>query len=164
MQTYRRFLALSLLIVIAILALNCAPGNERWDQDLHPGHLAGFWVGIWHGLIIIVTFIVSLFTKEVGIYEVHNTGWPYNLGFLIGLVFSVGGGLRMGAKRSTKPWRRRRRDWDEIGEKIEERVRRGIKTWLDEMESEEKKKEWEEIATKIEEKIREAMKKWVEER
>lgn len=76
------------LTTVLILAA-CAPGNYRWDQTLNPGHKAGFWAGLWHGLIIIVTFIVSLFTNTVGIYESNNIGWPYNLGFILGLCFSV---------------------------------------------------------------------------
>ncbi len=84
----KKFIALALVVSVVLVSLACAPGNERWDQTMNPGDRAGFWAGIWHGLIIIITFVVSLFTKEVGIYEVNNTGWAYNLGFLIGLCFS----------------------------------------------------------------------------
>ncbi|MGQ9702438.1 MAG: hypothetical protein ACUVQT_08300 [bacterium] len=76
--------------ISALLLSSCAPGNERWDQTKNPGHRAGFWAGLWHGLILIVTFVVSLFTKDVGIYEVNNTGWAYNLGFIIGFCFTIG--------------------------------------------------------------------------
>jgi hypothetical protein len=103
MSNNRLFLLLAFVIVVALLFLNCAPGNERWDQDISPGHKAGFWAGLWHGLIVIITFIVSLFTKEVGIYEVNNVGWPYNLGFLIGLCFSFLAPWRM------KPWKWRKK-------------------------------------------------------
>lgn len=154
----RRWLALILVLVVALAALGCAPGNERWDQYLSPGNPAGFWAGIWHGFIIVITFIVSLFTDEVGLYEINNTGWPYNLGFLLGLFCSIGGGIRQ-----TKHRRRvRKRDWDEIGERIEQRVRDGLKDWLDETKKGEKEKEWEEIANKIEEKIRKVLKEWVD--
>jgi len=77
------------VLAVILAAIACAPGNYRWDQTLNPGHKAGFWAGVWHGLIIIVTFIVSLFTGTVGIYESNNVGWPYNLGFILGLCFSV---------------------------------------------------------------------------
>jgi hypothetical protein len=103
MSTNKRFLVLGLVVVVALVFLNCAPGNERWDQEINPGHRAGFWAGLWHGLIIIVTFIVSLFTNEVGIYEISNTGWPYNLGFLLGLCFSFLAPWRM------KPWKWRKK-------------------------------------------------------
>lgn len=83
------------IIISALLLSSCAPGNERWDQTKNHGHKARFWAGLRHGLILVVTFVVSLFTKEVGIYEVNNTSWPYNLGFLLGLCFTIGA-----------PWRR----------------------------------------------------------
>lgn len=155
----RRYLALGLVFFVGLTFLSCAPGNNRWDQDINPGHEAGFWAGIWHGLIIIVTFIVSLFTKEVGVYEISNTGWPYNLGFLIGLFCSVGGGFRIARRRR----RAKKREWDEIGEKVEEKVRKGLKAWLEETEKEEKEREWKKIAERIEEKIRKALKEWVQE-
>jgi len=154
----RRYLVVGLILVVALMFLSCAPGNERWDQEINPSNMAGFWAGIWHGLIIVITFIVSLFTKEVGLYEINNTGWPYNLGFLIGLFISIGGGIRA-KKRRRKV---RKRDWDKIGEKIEEKVHTGIKAWLDETGKEEKEKEWDEIAKKIEEKIKKALKEWAE--
>jgi len=78
------------IIVSVLIVTSCAPGNERWDKNINPGHKAGFWAGLWHGLILIITFVVSLFTKEVGIYEINNNGWPYNLGFILGLCFTIG--------------------------------------------------------------------------
>lgn len=154
----KRYLVVGLILVVALMFLSCAPGNERWNQDINPGNLAGFWVGIWHGLIIVITFIVSLFTKEVGLYEISNTGWPYNLGFLIGLFISIGGIIRPKLRKRKV----RKRDWDKIGEKIEEKVHKGIEAWLDETGEEEKEKEWDEIAKKIEEKIKKALKEWAE--
>ncbi len=153
----KRYLALSLFLVMALIFITCAPGNERWDQEINPGDMAGFWVGVWHGLIIVITFIVSLFTKEVGLYEINNTGWPYNLGFLIGLYLSVGGGLHFGRRK-----KRHKYDWDRIGDEIEESVHRGLKTWLEKNEKEERHREWEEIAKKIEEKVKKALKEWAE--
>jgi len=158
MFTNKRYIAFGLILILAFASLSCAPGNDRWDQEINPGHNAGFWAGIWHGLIIIITFIVSLFTTEVGIYEVSNTGWPYNLGFLIGLIVSVGHVWRWGR------WRKYRRkyEWRKIGDEVEEKVRTGIQAWLEESKKEEKEKEWEEIAKKIEEKIKKALKEWAE--
>ncbi len=158
MKLDRQWLALGLIIVVALVSLNCAPGNDRWDQEINLGHTAGFWAGIWHGLIIVITFIISLFTNEVGLYEVSNTGWSYNLGFLIGLMISVGGLFRHSRRRH----KIRRKEWDKIGNEVEEKVRKGIKAWLDETDKEEKEKEWEEIAKKVEEKIKKALKEWAE--
>lgn len=53
---------------------------------------AGFWAGLWHGLISPITFIVSLFNPNVRIYEVHNRGRLYDFGFIIGISGAFGGG------------------------------------------------------------------------
>lgn len=153
---HTRYIGLGLILVVALVSLSCAPGNDRWDQEINPGHNAGFWAGIWHGLLIIITFIISLFTSEVSIYEVSNTGWSYNLGFLIGIIISIGHIWRWKKRKTVKV------EWDEIGDKVEERVRTGIKAWLAEADKEEKEKEWEEIGKKIEEKIKKALKEWVD--
>jgi hypothetical protein len=103
MSINKNKLLMSMALLTVFMLLSCAPGNERWNQEIALGHKAGFLAGLWHGLIIIVTFIVSLFNKNVGIYEVHNTGWSYNLGYLIGLLSSVGGGIRA----STRRWKKK---------------------------------------------------------
>jgi hypothetical protein len=53
---------------------------------------AGFWAGLWHGLIAPIVFFVSLFTAKVRIYETNNTGRWYDCGFLIGASIAFGGG------------------------------------------------------------------------
>jgi hypothetical protein len=62
---------------------------------------AGFWAGLWHGLITPITFIVSLFTPNVRIYEIHNRGRWYDFGFVIGLSASVGGSSHGGCRLSS---------------------------------------------------------------
>ena len=52
---------------------------------------AGFWAGLWHGMIAPIIFIVSLFNQNVNIYETNNNGRWYNLGFMMGISGSVGG-------------------------------------------------------------------------
>ena len=53
--------------------------------------VAGFWQGLWHGLISPVTFFVSLFRDDVNIYEVHNDGNWYDTGFIVGVSTAFGG-------------------------------------------------------------------------
>jgi hypothetical protein len=57
---------------------------------------AGFWSGFWHGLITPITFIVSLFSANVRIYETHNTGRWYDFGFVVGIAGSFGGSAQSG--------------------------------------------------------------------
>jgi hypothetical protein len=89
-----------MLMLLALVALAaCAPsGNPVPASDLAQGLPAGFLLGLWHGAILFFTFIGSLFTDTVGIYEAHNTGWPYNLGYVLGVMIAFGGG-GAGAKR-----------------------------------------------------------------
>ena len=65
-----------------------APGPNPLinTPDAH-GRPAGFWLGVWHGVISPVTLVASFVTKQnVQIYEVHNEGNLYNLGFFLGLL------------------------------------------------------------------------------
>ena len=53
---------------------------------------AGFLAGLWHGLICPITFIVSVFSPNVRIYETKNCGPLYDFGFVIGASVAFGGG------------------------------------------------------------------------
>ncbi|HEY3544911.1 MAG TPA: hypothetical protein VGK17_02325, partial [Propionicimonas sp.] len=55
------------------------------------------------GFISPITFIVSLFNHDVGIYEVHNNGGWYNFGFVAGasMFFGGSGASGRGARRRT---------------------------------------------------------------
>jgi hypothetical protein len=77
-------------VVLALGLAGCAAGpNPALDTGPDP---AGFWLGIWHGFILPVTFIVSLFTDNVSIYEVQNSGNWYDAGYVLGLLVILGGG------------------------------------------------------------------------
>jgi len=56
---------------------------------------------LWHGLISCVTFVISLFSDNVNVYEVHNSGNWYDFGFMLGVSIIFGGGGRA-AKRKSK--------------------------------------------------------------
>lgn len=64
------------------------------------GRVAGILLGIWHGVISPVTLVLSFANQGGQIYEVHNDGSQYNLGFLLGvaIVFLVLGGF-VGSRR-----------------------------------------------------------------
>lgn len=54
-------------------------------------HSAGFWLGLWHGISAPITFLISLVSPTIGVYEVHNNGHWYNFGFLVGASMVLGG-------------------------------------------------------------------------
>jgi hypothetical protein len=92
-------LGMSFLFLLMIFSLSCAPGpnNAEKTPDLE-GKVAGFWKGIWHGLISPITFIISVFSQKVRFYEVHNNGGWYNFGFVIGAGLFLSGGI-LGKKK-----------------------------------------------------------------
>ena len=85
----RSLLAAAVLVGALLLLTGCHPGHERYDM-YNP---AGFWWGLWHGAIVIVTLVGSFFSEYWNIYEVYNTGFFYNLGFLLGVGGPIGGGF-----------------------------------------------------------------------
>jgi hypothetical protein len=46
---------------------------------------AGFWAGLWHGMIAPLLFWFSLFLPGVRVYETNNKGRWYDFGFLVGV-------------------------------------------------------------------------------
>ena len=54
------------------------------------GNVEGILMGLWHGFISPVTLIVSFFNKNITIYDVHNNGNQYNLGFMLGVILLLG--------------------------------------------------------------------------
>jgi hypothetical protein len=82
-------------VVLAIAVAGCMPGpNPLKGTPAADGASAGFWLGLWHGLIAPLTFVTSLFKDGTGFYEVHNNGGWYNAGYLFGLTLVLGGGFQ----------------------------------------------------------------------
>lgn len=68
-----------------------AVGGANSRFELAEAKPAGFWVGFWHGVISPITFLISLFTPGVRMYEVKNAGRLYDFGFLLGVLIVFGG-------------------------------------------------------------------------
>jgi hypothetical protein len=88
----KTIIAAALLVAVLGLAA-CAPGPNALKGT--PGEdqkVAGFWMGLWHGMIAPISLVVSIFNRAVNVYEVHNSGLAYNIGFILGLTVSLGGG------------------------------------------------------------------------
>lgn len=84
------------LVALLVLTSCAASGNpEAGGTGTQPGFLHG----LWHGVITPVTFVVSLFSDGVGIYEVENNGAWYDFGYVLGLSVIFGGGVGGASRR-----------------------------------------------------------------
>jgi hypothetical protein len=97
-----------LVLTVALMVLGisaCVAGpNDMVNTPDEEGDVAGFWQGLWHGIIAPVTFVISLFSDTVHVYEVHNNGGWYNFGFLLGasIIFGGGGGGAARRRRASR--------------------------------------------------------------
>lgn len=81
-------------LIISAFVLLILSGCMPDANTAEPGN-AGFWLGLWHGMIVFFSFIGSLFSDNIGMYEVANNGGWYDFGFLLGI-----GGVAGGASKS----------------------------------------------------------------
>jgi hypothetical protein len=84
------------LAALALLAALAACATQVGDAVAPAA--PGFLLGLWHGFIFPVAWVLSLFMAEVAIYAVPNNGGWYDFGYFLGIVvFGVGarGGTRV---------------------------------------------------------------------
>jgi hypothetical protein len=101
-------LVLGLFLILPVLMAACGPGssvqvttpdasmqlrapgpNPMINQPDEVGLVARAGAGLWHGIIAPVTLVLSFFNSDVHMYEVHNAGSEYDLGFLLGLALVI---------------------------------------------------------------------------
>ena len=58
----------------------------------------GFLLGLWHGFIFPVAWVLSLFLPDVAVYAVPNNGGWYDFGYFLGIVV-FGVGAKKGGER-----------------------------------------------------------------
>ena len=78
-----------LLALAAAFALSACAATQ--DAAAVAPTAPGFLLGLWHGFIFPVAWIISLFAPGVAIYAVPNNGGWYDFGYFLGIVvFGVG--------------------------------------------------------------------------
>jgi hypothetical protein len=82
-----KFLILLLLLLSLVFLSGCVPGGGSYDRESP----AGFFSGIWHGWIAPFSLVIGLFDHDVRIYEPHNSGWWYDVGFYVAIIGGFGG-------------------------------------------------------------------------
>ena len=78
-------------VLIALAALAALAACATQSADTVAPEAPGFLLGLWHGFIFPVAWVLSLFMPEVSIYAVPNNGGWYDFGYFLGIVvFGVG--------------------------------------------------------------------------
>jgi len=77
MNNRKHIYVLSIFVMLAVASCAHQPDPSAYDPP-------GFFTGIWHGFIIVFSFIGSIFT-DIRIYAFPNSGFWYDFGYLIGL-------------------------------------------------------------------------------
>ena len=96
----KNLLYFSLFFLAIFFLAGCLAGPNTMSNIPGPeGELAGFWMGLWHGIIAPVSFFISLFTDNIQLYEVHNNGNWYDFGFVLGAGILFGGGHRASRRK-----------------------------------------------------------------
>ncbi len=80
------------LAAAAAVVIGCAyqPTPEAHDPP-------GFFIGLWHGVVSPYALIAGIVT-EVRVYAFPNSGWWYDLGFMIGLLPWAFSAMSIGAR------------------------------------------------------------------
>ena len=85
------------LLPLLLLAA-CATQTSAAVEPAAPGFL----LGVWHGFIFPVAWVLSLFMADVSVYAVPNNGGWYDFGYFLGIVV-----FGVGARRSHTVYRDR---------------------------------------------------------
>ena len=82
----------ALVVLSPLILAACA---QQVSSGVAPA-APGFLLGVWHGFIFPVAWVLSLFVPDIAVYAVPNNGGWYDFGFFIGVVF-----LGVGARSRT---------------------------------------------------------------
>lgn len=83
-----------ILLTLVIIVTSCADPSDV--QSCLKEEPYGFWSGLWHGWIVLFSWIGSLFSNDIAIYAVNNNGGWYDFGFILGI-----GGLGFSSGKAT---------------------------------------------------------------
>jgi hypothetical protein len=79
------------LITMTLFLSACAGSANLQDPEVITRDPSGFFFGLWNGFTFGFSLIGSIFSDNISIYDVNNTGFGYDLGFLLGAGFFGGG-------------------------------------------------------------------------
>lgn len=102
-ERFKKFIPLMILGGIAVLVFGIYILVNRTGMPMKTStEIGGFWLGLWQGVIVCLSFIASLFDQNIVLYQATNSGFTYNLGYILGLCISIGAGASSSKKKNKK--------------------------------------------------------------
>lgn len=78
---------LTIVLFVILLLSGCAQTVDV--SQCVSGERFGFLSGLFDGLVIVISFIISLFDHSITIWETNNNGGWYHFGFVLGVAISA---------------------------------------------------------------------------
>jgi len=97
MKTFKNAIKYSTYVLLSVLLFTGCADVSPHVQTCVTSDPYGFWSGLWHGWIVIFSWIGSLFSDDIAIYAYNNNGGWYDFGFIVGLG-SLSGGVGISGK------------------------------------------------------------------
>ena len=70
------------VLTLVILLTGCTFAGTQANE------MPGFFMGVWHGIVAPFTLIIRFFI-DIQMYAVPNSGFGYDIGFLLGIVGAI---------------------------------------------------------------------------
>ena len=134
---------IALLIFIGALSLISVNLIHLAGDSYYLEKSAGFFSGLVHGILAPIPLILGLFIK-INMYELNNSGWWYDFGFLLGLL--IVWGVEKGQRYVTKNYYYNKNsgvskeDMKDIEGLIDKKIEGRLKDKKDKDKKEDKKK------------------------
>lgn len=90
-----------IITIISICIISSCAHPEAINECVEVAEQKGFLYGLLHGFLAPLTFIISLFSDDVAMYAINNTGGWYDFGFLLG-IGGFSGGIFKSSRRKKK--------------------------------------------------------------
>jgi hypothetical protein len=116
-----RFVVIKSIMLIAVCVLLGLAQAWAASRSYKPGQVAGFQIGILHGMLMPAALPGLLMGQDLPIYAPDNTGRTYNIGFAVGV--NCCGTLFFGVAF----WRPRGWRWDQARQSIANRKSKSIR-------------------------------------
>ena len=88
-----------LLVILGALFLFTGCADVETIEACTAGKTYGFFNGLWHGMVSPISFLGSLFSDDIAVYAVNNSGGWYDFGFLLGVGTGAGSSTATASSR-----------------------------------------------------------------